>query len=179
MLYIASTSEGVSQVKCTVIEGDVDSVHSPAAENANKNRFWSDWVIGKNSYSKQNGTILQRPLDISKVSVSDDNASVTVQLQNWSSKSFAVVTTSTFVPTRFESLTSLMARRSLTRPIPQDSAISGTNSIFLDDKTLGEEYQYVLNRAKSEKWVGSNLTKPTLLMYPKVKIKKEEVFLYI
>jgi hypothetical protein len=168
MLYIASASDGISQIKCTVIEGQFDRVESSTTESADKKSFWSDWVVGNNSYAKQNGIVLHRPLDISNVSVSDSNEHVTVQLKNWSSKTFAVITTSTFVPASSESLNRLMTDRSLTRSLAQDNTVSGLTSLFLDDKTLGEEYQYVLNRARSEKWVGSNLTKPTLLMYPKV-----------
>ncbi|KAK9762469.1 hypothetical protein K7432_011754, partial [Basidiobolus ranarum] len=169
MLYTASVSEGTNQIKCTVIEGQIDSVESQATpgETSKKEHFWSDWIIGNNSYAKQNGIVLHRPLDISDISVSERN-DVTIQLQNWSSKSFVVITTSTFVPTSSESLAILMNKRSLPRTLAQENrVISDSKSLFLDDKRLGEEYQYVLNRARAEKWVGSNLTKPTLLMYPK------------
>lgn len=168
MLYLASNNEGAKQIKCTVINGQADSIKSPTAESGAQDRFWNNWVIGNNSYAKQNGLVLHQPLDISNVHITDDNKSVTIQLENWSSKAFIIVTTSTFVPTASESLKRLMDNRSLTRPFAQDNRVAESKSLFLNDKQLGEEYQYVLNRARSEKWVGSNLTKPTLLMYPKV-----------
>lgn len=164
MLYIASANQGTRQIKCTVVQGQSGNLD---CEN-DKNRLWSDCIIGKDSFAKQNGTVLSRPLDISDISVSDDT--VSVQLQNWYSKAFIVATVNTFVPTSTESLKQLIDNRSLTRPLAHDIVSKSIKSQFLDDKKLGEEYQYVLNRARNEKWVGSNLTKPSLLMYPKVNI---------
>ncbi|KAG2236978.1 hypothetical protein INT48_002047 [Thamnidium elegans] len=164
MFYFASTNGGESQIKCSVIKGQVNT--NEAGEECDKKElFWSDWVIGSNSYAKQNGTVIQRPLYISDIDVSNSE-NVTVQLKNWSAKTFLIVTTSTFVPTNSESLARLINGRNLTRPLVQNSGIYQAGSLFLNDKQLGEEYQYVLNRARSEKWVGSNLTKPTLLMFP-------------
>ncbi|KAI9254122.1 hypothetical protein EDC94DRAFT_524762 [Helicostylum pulchrum] len=166
MFYFASTNDGESRIKCSVIKGQAN-MNEVEEECSKKECFWSDWVIGSNSYAKQNGTVIQRPLYISDIDVSD-NESVTVRLKNWSTKTFLIVTTSTFVPTNTESLAHLINGRNLTRPLVQNSGIYQTESLFLDDKQLGEEYQYVLNRARSEKWVGSNLTKPTLLMFPEI-----------
>ncbi|KAG2231590.1 hypothetical protein INT48_003690 [Thamnidium elegans] len=165
MFYFASTNGGESQIKCSVIKGQVNMMNEVGEECSKNERFWSDWVIGKNSYAKQNGTVIQRPLYISDIDVSN-NESVTVQLKNWSAKTFLILTTSTFVPTNTESLAHLINGRNLTRPLVLNNGIYQTESLFLDNKQLGEEYQYVLNRARSEKWVGSNLTKPTLLMFP-------------
>lgn len=177
MFYFASTNDGESRIKCSVIKGQAN-MNEVGEECSKKECFWSDWVIGSNSYAKQNGTVIQRPLYISDIDVSN-NESVTVRLKNWSTKTFLIVTTSTFVPTNTESLAHLINGRNLTRPLVQNSGIYQTESLFLDDKQLGEEYQYVLNRARSEKWVGSNLTKPTLLMFPEVSlIKKSTTKLY-
>ncbi|KAL0575649.1 hypothetical protein ABG067_009015, partial [Albugo candida] len=92
MLYIASANQGTKQIKCTVIQGRSDNANSE-----DKNCLWSDWVIGTDSFAKQNGTVLSRPLDISEISVTDDI--ISVQLQNWSSKAYIVATSNTFVPT--------------------------------------------------------------------------------
>lgn len=169
MFYYASNNGGENQMKCSVIKGQVDlSKSTDSNENCNKkDLFWSDWVIGNNSYAKQNGTMLQRPLYISDIDASDKE-NVTIQLKNWSTKTFLIVTTSTFVPTSPEALSHILNGHSLARPLVYDNGISETKSLFLNDKQLGEEYQYVLNRARSEKWVGTSLTKPTLLIFPEV-----------
>lgn len=166
MLYIASQTQGTKQIKCTIIGNQ--SSQDALDEKDKKERLWSDWIIGTDKYAKQNGIVLSRPFDISNVSVSDD--AITVQLQNWNSKAFVVATTNTFIPTSSELLKQLIDNRSLIRPLSHEVKSESIKSQFLDDKTLGEEYQYVLNRARAEKWVGNTLTKPTLLMYPKVNL---------
>lgn len=165
LLYIASATQGTKQIKCTIISNQFSEI--ALDEKDKKERLWSDWVIGSDKYAKQNGIVLSRPFDISNISISDE--AITVQLQNWNSKAFIVATTNTFVPTSSELLKQLIDNRSLTRPLAHEIKSESIKSQFLDDKTLGEEYQYVLNRARAEKWVGNSLTKPTLLMYPKVK----------
>lgn len=167
MLYLVSNNEGEKQIKCTVID-QLDFSHSSTSteESDTKDYFWFDWVIGKNTYAKQNGIVLHQALEISDMHTDDSN-NVIIHLRNWSSKAFIVATTSTFVPTSIESLKRLMNNRSLTRPLAKEN-MAVSKSSFLNDKQLGEEYQYVLNRARSEKWVGSNLDKPSLLMHPQV-----------
>lgn len=169
MLYLGSNVEGRKQIKCSVIFSQIDFNANNTASNENNinDYVWRNWIIGKNTYAKQNGIVLQKALKISDIHADDDNKTVIIQLQNWSSKAFVVVTTSTFVPTSSECLTVLMNNRSLERPFVHDNNVT-SRSLFLNDKQLGEEYQYVLNRARSEKWAGSNLTKPSLLMHPKV-----------
>ncbi|KAI7892341.1 uncharacterized protein EV154DRAFT_462599 [Mucor mucedo] len=168
MLYLGSNVEGRKQIKCSVIFSQIDFNANNTASNENNinDYVWRNWIIGKNTYAKQNGIVLQKALKISDIHADDDNKTVIIQLQNWSSKAFVVVTTSTFVPTSSECLTVLMNNRSLERPFVHDNNVT-SRSLFLNDKQLGEEYQYVLNRARSEKWAGSNLTKPSLLMHPK------------
>jgi hypothetical protein len=157
-LYVASAISGLNQIQCTVIDNKTDF---------SKQDFWSQWLVGADKCAKQNGRLLQKPLTIASTEVTD--ASVTINIQNASPKAFAVVTTTTFVPTSDNTLSGwLLDQRALTRPLAQENETRSTRSIFLDDKHIGEEYQYILNRARSEQWVGSNLTKPSLLVYPKV-----------
>lgn len=169
MLYLVSNIKGGQQIKCSVISGQIDlnASNITSETNSAKDHFWYNWIIGKNRYAKQNGIVLHQALKISDVYADDDNKNVIIQLQNWSSKAFIVMTTSTFVPTSSECLTVLMNNRSLTKTSVQENNVL-SKSLFLNDKQLGEEYQYVLNRARSEKWAGSNLTKPSLLIHPKV-----------
>lgn len=160
-LHIPSSSGSMEYINCTVIQGLGDG-----AQQA----LWSNWLFGETQRGKQNGSVLTKPLTISSKSISDE--SIQLQVHNGSSaKTFVIVTTSTFIPSSNDTLISqLFDKRSLSRPLLQQDESSSTRSIFLNDKRIGEEYQYILNRARAEKWVGSNLTKPSLLMYPKVNI---------
>lgn len=159
MLYIPSSSGSMEHIKCTVIQSQVDSSNQA---------LWSNWLLGETKCGKQNGSVLKKPLTISSKSISDDL--IQLQIENGTpSKAFVVVTTSTFIPSSNDTLMSqLFDSRPLPRPLPQENATLDSRSIFLGDKRIGEEYQYILNRSRAEKWVGSNLTKPSLLMYPKV-----------
>lgn len=159
VLHIPSSSGSMEYIECTVIRN--------VADNAQQ-ALWSNWLFGESKRGKQNGSVLKKPLTISSTSVSDE--SIQLQVDNGSSsKAFVVVTTSTFIPSSNDTLMSqLFDSRSLSRPISQQDEFTSTRSVFLNDKRISEEYQYILNRSRAEKWVGSNLTKPSLLMYPKV-----------
>ncbi|CEP11483.1 hypothetical protein [Parasitella parasitica] len=159
ILYVPSSSGSLESIKCTVIQD--------LAEACSNRTLWSNWLFGESGHGRQNGSVLKKPLTISSTSVSDD--SVEIQVENASpSKAFVIVTTSAFIPSSNDTLMSqLFDSRPLPRPPCQEDEMLNTRSIFLGDKRIGEEYQYILNRSRSEKWVGSNLTKPSLLMYPK------------
>lgn len=165
MLHIPSSSGHIEYIKCTVIQDQVDGFNQA---------LWSNWILGETKYGKQNGSVLKKPLTISTESISDDL--IQLRVENGSpSKAFVVVTTSTFYPSSNDTLMSqLFDSRPLPHPISanlsQENDALGSRSIFLHDKRIGEEYQYILNRSRAEKWVGSNLTKPSLLMYPKVRL---------
>lgn len=131
--------------------------------------IWSDWLFGKEQYAKHNGTMLQKPLGISETNVTDDH--VKVKLEHWSPKTFAIVTTNTFIASEDECLYGNAAQRMTPFFFPSAYGVDSTGSLFLNDKLISEEYQYILNRSKAEKWVGSSLTKPSVLIYPKVKKK--------
>lgn len=124
MLYLATPSNGPQQVKCTVIDGQ------PVICSSERQPFWSDYLISDTKYARQNGIVLHRPLAISAIDQSSDY--ITVKLQNWSKqKTFAVVTTSTFMPTSQESLMNvLLGSRSLSRPVASDNSTDSTHSVF-------------------------------------------------
>lgn len=159
-LHIPSSSGSMDYIECTVIQGIVDN-------NAHQQALWSNWLFGETKRGKQNGSILKKPLSISSTSVSDEL--IQLQVENGSaSKAFVVVTTSTFIPSSNDTLISqLFDKRSLAPAVSQQDEFINTRFVFLNDRRIGEEYQYILNRSRAEKWVGSNLTKPSLLMYPK------------
>lgn len=144
-------------IQCTVVE----SMNKPM------DKLWTNWVIGQNQCIQQNGAVIQDPLQIASTHCDEDK--VVIDLKNWSSKTFAVVTANAFVPTLHRSLfTRIFDSRHLSVPESQGNMLTNTRSIFLQDKKIGEEHQYIMNRARSEKWAGSNLTHPSLLIHPKV-----------
>lgn len=158
-LYFPSLEGGLNQIQCTVIDNKTDF---------SKQEFWSQWLVGADMCAKQNGKVLQQPLEFEECSINSE--SIDIRIKNASPNAFLVATVNTFVPTYDETLVnSLLSQRSLTQPLAQANGVQSTRSLFLDDKCIGEEYQYILNRSRSEQWIGSNLTKPSLLVYPKVK----------
>ncbi|KAI8365074.1 hypothetical protein BD560DRAFT_402026 [Blakeslea trispora] len=129
-------------------------------------RFWTGWIVDDKYFGKFDADILKRPLMISKIK--HDSGKVEVQIKGNSTKTYVVATVSTFFPTSQDSLVyKLLSNHHLNMPSLQKAKFSYSQSIFLNDRRISDEYQYILNRSKSEKYVGSNLTKPSLLLYPK------------
>jgi hypothetical protein len=159
-LYLPSTEVGLQHIVCNVIK-----TQAQVPERG----IWSDWILGENKYAKQNGSLLKKPLSISE-SIVTDKSSI-FRLENWSSNAYAIVMTTTFVPHNDESnYARIVERRRRTYTEVFKNGMKSTRTLFLNDAHISEEYQYILKRAKSEKWVTSNLSKPTLLMYPKVNL---------
>lgn len=145
------------------------SISCSVTQSVNKpnDKLWSNWVVGKRSSIRENGIALQRPLLVS--SVTHDADYISLQLENWSSNTFAIVTTSAFVPQLNHDLRNADSDiKQDSKPLIQHDRSLKTRSIFLQGMQIGEEYQYILNRKKLKKWVGSNLTHPSLLINPKV-----------
>ncbi|KAI8988000.1 hypothetical protein BDF20DRAFT_910548 [Mycotypha africana] len=159
IFYIPSTTTAVNSVKCTVIQSSVSF-----------SKLWSKWLLNETVYG-QYSSALRTPLHIQATTISDN--SVDIQLDHFSPHTFAVVTATTFVPPTNESWR-LQRDSNMIQPMSRLSAndncranMISTRNICLDDKRISEEYQYILNRSRAEKWVGNNLSKPSLLMYPK------------
>ncbi|CAO3703962.1 unnamed protein product [Rhizopus stolonifer] len=150
------------------LSSEQDYIHCTVVNSQNnpKDTFWKNWVIGQRTSIQQNVPILQHPLDVLSYRCSED--AVDMKLTNWTPKTFAVVSASTFVPMAERSLLQRATKHCSisTLEIQQDTK-TNTRSLFLDDKKMSEEYQYILNRARSEKWAGSNLAPPSLLIQPK------------
>ncbi|KAI9251201.1 hypothetical protein BY458DRAFT_20638 [Sporodiniella umbellata] len=143
-------------ITCTVVKNQVDL----------KDKLWKNWVIGEHYSGQKNSYALQKPLEITSCQCTDDL--VDIELSNWSAKTYAVVSACTFIPSTERSLLQRgIDSRSLGIPQLLDNATNHTRSLFLDDKQISEEYQYILNRSRSEKWAGSNLAYPSLLIHPK------------
>ncbi|CEG71069.1 hypothetical protein RMATCC62417_06860 [Rhizopus microsporus] len=144
------------------------SISCSVTQSVNKpnDKLWSNWVVGKRSSIRENGIALQRPLLVS--SVTHDADYISLQLENWSSNTFAIVTTNAFVPQLNHDLRNADSDiKQDSKPLIQHDRSLKTRSIFLQGMQIGEEYQYILNRKKLKKWVGNNLTHPSLLINPK------------
>ncbi|KAI9498263.1 hypothetical protein BDB00DRAFT_801811 [Zychaea mexicana] len=151
--HLASKGRSIMQLECIIIASD--------GQQATKSGHWSDWVLGKEAYAQ---TSSRKPLYIDDVQVSENQVIVNLN-STGSSKAAtrAIVTASAFVSEQGTAvarlLRSLPARQFLKAPLD-------TEATFLTGRKLSEEFQYVLNRARTEKWLGSTLTKPSVLMYP-------------
>ncbi|KAI9470867.1 MAG: hypothetical protein EXX96DRAFT_603007 [Benjaminiella poitrasii] len=158
-LCVPSPSGELKQIKCTVIRNQSDSSEQLQG-------LWSEWLIGSQKYAKQCRNILQQPLGISNIALSDD--AIKIQLRNWSSRTYAIITTNTFIQTNLEDLSNFVLNyETQSYQASYHNGVLTTRSIILDDKLISDEYQYILNRSRAVKFAGSNLTKPSLLMYPK------------
>ncbi|CAO3598460.1 unnamed protein product [Absidia cylindrospora] len=131
--------------------------------------LWSNWMINKRIYGKTSGDIIKQPLGIENVKITHN--SLTLKLDNATttkSPAFAVLTTSVFLPPLSDSLyNSQIQNAKNRRPWIKKMNGNGMEHIYLSGRKLGEEYQYILNRAKEDKYVGSTLTEPSLLLNPK------------
>lgn len=153
-----STKYDIQEIECTIVRAE-----SQSAERG----IWSDWILGEYKYAKKNGHFIQKPLRLSNMRFTDTSTIFT--LKNWTPTTYAIITTTTFVPSAQEDIFSIAAKfRTQSMPKNISNGVKSTRTLLLNDKQISEEYQYILKRAKADKWVSSNLTKPTLLMHPKV-----------
>jgi hypothetical protein len=126
-----------------------------------KDKFWTNFILGHRWIAESPGEMVKNPLSIHDVVVNDQN--ISVKLQNFSSKTYAIVSgTSTlshrtpqenYVPKRTQ-------RRHLLRRIGECQ----NNSLFVSGRKLTEEYQYILERSRFNKWTSTTLQNPSLLL---------------
>jgi hypothetical protein len=145
-------SKYVLSVKLFIIE---DS-KQPSTE-----QFWTNFRLGKRWAVESPGNSVLRPLTISQVSRQAER--VKIQLQNWSNKTYAIVCGTTTLSHRmvYETFMSRAEKRQLLKwPVGQ----CAINTLFVSGRKLSEEYQYILERARYEKWTGTTLQQPSLLL---------------
>ncbi|KAI8990287.1 hypothetical protein BDB01DRAFT_717649 [Pilobolus umbonatus] len=157
-LSIASKQHGIRRVGCFVIKADTSA--------QDKNGFWKSYLIGNNIYGKENRPLIFNPLNIEDINFTREE--LTFTLNSSSVNSYAIITSTTFVPGSTERLQHCILRnRLLSSPSIESIDIQNTRSYYSENRKISEENQYILNRTRAEKWAGSNLTKPSLLIYPK------------
>ncbi|KAI8138055.1 hypothetical protein BJV82DRAFT_717646 [Fennellomyces sp. T-0311] len=151
-LNLESKGGRSSQITCNIIASGNQQ------QQGSHWSHWADWLLGKETFAQATPA---KPLSISSIAVADKQ--VTVKLDNAKSSARAIVTASTFVAENQVTIARLL--RNLPTPKLLDAPLN-TQLTFMTGRKLSEEFQYVLNRARAEKWVGSSLTKPSLLVYP-------------
>lgn len=122
---------------------------------------WTNFKLGKRWTVEAPGIPVLRPLTISQVT--RDTEQVKIQLQNWSSKTYAIICgTSTISHQKAHGnfMEKIGKRQPLKLPIGQ----CANNTLFVSGRKLSEEYQYILERARYEKWMGTTLQQPSLLL---------------
>ncbi|ORZ18099.1 hypothetical protein BCR42DRAFT_413153 [Absidia repens] len=154
-------------IEVTIVK-DNRTRQNPTIERK-KGDLWNDWMINNRIYGKISGDVIKQPLGIDNITITD--SSLTLKLNNATTTkypTFAVITTSVFLPPLPDSLYNSQIRNAKnTRPSIKNMNRNGMEHIYLSGRKLGEEYQYILNRAKEDKYVGSTLTEPSLLVNPK------------
>ncbi|KAI9271588.1 hypothetical protein BDA99DRAFT_602382 [Phascolomyces articulosus] len=152
--FLASKGRTSIQIECIII----------ASDGTQQQGHWADWLFGKETYAQTNA---QKPLCIQEVQVTDKQIVVGLLDESdgkkQSSTARAIVTATAFVPEKGMSVTRLLHS---SNPRKYIKASLATEATFLTGRTLSEEFEYVLNRARAEKWIGSTLTKPSILVYP-------------
>lgn len=149
---------GVQQVDCTIID---------AASSNDTSPHWSDWLVSPRIFAQSTGHPISSPLSIDHLDLTENQ--LVIKLNNCAaSNTVALVSTTAFVPERgYNTARSLVYDQNIPETAMLKTSMD-TFAAFLEGRKLSEEFQYILNRSRAEKWVGSSLTKPSLVIYPKV-----------
>ncbi|CAO3597469.1 unnamed protein product [Absidia cylindrospora] len=133
----------------------------------NGNNLWKNWLIGDRVYGETTGDIVRQPCSIESVKTTDKQLILKLKNETPSTSTFAIITASAFLPPLADSLSTQMGNVQRRRLLFEKLGRNGLDHIYLTGRKLGEEYQYILNRAKEDKYVGSSLPDPSLLVNPK------------
>ncbi|KAI7875308.1 hypothetical protein K492DRAFT_211014 [Lichtheimia hyalospora FSU 10163] len=149
---------GVQQVDCTIIDA--------ASSDTSSSPHWSDWLVSPRIFAQSTGLPITSPMGIENLELTENQ--LVIKLNNCpASNTVALLSTTAFVPERGSNTTrSLVYDQSITETAMIKTSVD-TFAAFLEGRKLSEEFQYILNRSRAEKYVGSSLTKPSLVIYPK------------
>ena len=101
-----------------------------------------------------------RPLQISNVMMGQANA--VVQLENVTPFTRVHVVATRYQP-RFPAYSALDIGGV---PAPRSQAVTRPRSLYVQERDIGEEYRYILDRKYTRKYAGNMLTRPGLLLNP-------------
>ncbi|ORZ25651.1 hypothetical protein BCR42DRAFT_485784 [Absidia repens] len=142
------------------------SILSSSADD-NSNSLWKKWLIGDRVYGETTGDIVRQPCSIESVKTTDKQLILKLKNETSLPSTFAIITASAFLPPLADSLSTQMGNVQHRRLLFEKIGRNGLDHIHLTGRKLGEEYQYILNRAKEDKYAGSSLPEPSLLVNPK------------
>ncbi|KAI9028235.1 hypothetical protein CLU79DRAFT_738363 [Phycomyces nitens] len=158
-LYIYSPKKRMEKIILWIFNAKVSS------DLAACGSYWSNWILGYSFYAANSPWFTQCPLLISQTILTD--RSIVISLDGWTKgKTYALVTTTAFIE-ETKSLTKNLVDLGMSDPIKYYRNLD-TRAVYITGRKLSDEYQYILKRARTEKWVGSSLAKPSLLIYPEV-----------
>ncbi|CAO3614855.1 unnamed protein product [Cunninghamella blakesleeana] len=153
----------------TNIHGDTISINIYKNKLNCTKQLWNNWVISEDAYMEKSGDIIKDPLFIANIN--HDNDTIKLQLKGSTAslaKASVIITSSTFVPTINDSLPSIYSDKYRNNRLEfQNIENQVSDPIYLTGRKLSEEYRYILNRSKEDKYIGSTLTEPSLLINPK------------
>lgn len=174
-VQVAGLPEGRYIFQLTGVDHTVTCVVNKAKKTSQQEEegpYWLGLIRGQHLYTQMTGAPTSRPLTIKHLEITDTQ--VSIQLAHWSPSNTKVyVTTSAFMPPGSSSMHSWVESRKLTSPHEWLMTLSAPCT-FLEGRKLSEEFEYILNRAGADKWVGSTLSKPSLLIYPEVTLASGE-----
>lgn len=162
---------GVQQVDCTIID-------AASSDDTGSSPHWSDWLVSPRIFAQSTGHPITSPMGIDNLELTENQ--LVIKLNNCpASNTVALVSTTAFVPERACNTTrSLVYNQNIPGTAMLKTSVD-TFAAFLEGRKLSEEFQYILNRSRAEKWVGSSLTKPSLVIYPEVSRNDSLVIVYI
>lgn len=126
-----------------------------------KDQFWTSLRLGQRWIVESAGESVVKPLTISDVKI--DHQNVSVQLQNWSSKTYALICGNSTLTHRTPH-ENYMSKKESSQPLVYPVGQGNINSLFVSGRKLSEEYQYILERARFGKWTSTTLQNPSLLL---------------
>lgn len=146
------TTSHVQAVEIFIIRG---------AKEAPKDHLWANVKLGNRWIIESAGDAISQPLTISDVHINENT--ISVQLQNWTSKTYAILCGNSTLSHRTAQhffMPKKSNRYSLIYPVGYGK---GT-SLYVSGRKLSEEYQYILERARFGKWTSTTLQNPSLLL---------------
>lgn len=127
----------------------------------NKDQFWTNLTLGHSWIAETPGEMVRNPLTIKDVVADDQN--ISVNLQNFSNKTYAIVSGSSTLSHRTPQ-ENYFPKRTQKRHFLRRIGECQNNSSFVSGRKLSEEYQYILERSRLHKWTSTTLQNPALLI---------------
>lgn len=154
---------GRYKLRCvtTLLVIAVDIFIIRGAQETLKDQFWTSLRLGQRWIVESAGESVFKPLTISDVRIDDQN--VSVQLQNWSRKTYALICGNSTLTHRTPH-ENYMSKKESSQPLVYPVGQGNINSLFVSGRKLSEEYQYILERARFGKWTSTTLQNPSLLL---------------